>query len=158
MATPIQGPESKLQIRRTFAAPREKVYQAWTERARLEQWMCRDVATHRVKYLELDVRTGGRYVMEVNDSATGDRYVGQGIYRDVRPPERLVFTWAWKKTMPDGTEGALHDETQVTVEFQEQGNSTEVVLTHEFFKTAKEREETNTGWNGCFDALARALA
>ncbi len=119
--------------------------------------MCRDVATHHVKYLELDVRTGGRYIMEVSDSATGEQYLGQGTYREVTRHEKLVFTWAWKKKKPDGTEAPLHSETQVTVEFLERGNFTEVVLTHEFFQTVKEREETNQGWNGCFDALAKVL-
>src|SRR6202046_4487543 len=42
-----------LQIRRTFAAPREKVFRAWTELEALDRWMCRDVPTHEVKYLEL---------------------------------------------------------------------------------------------------------
>ncbi len=119
--------------------------------------MCRDVATHHVKFLELDVKTGGRYVMEVRDTVTGEQYVGQGIYDEVTPPEKLVFTWAWKKRQPDGTEVALHPETQVTVEFWERGSSTEVALTHQFFRTAKDREEHDQGWKRCFDALARFL-
>jgi uncharacterized protein YndB with AHSA1/START domain len=151
------GPEAKLQVRRTITAPRERVYRAWTKQEELEQWMCRDVATHRVKYLELDVRAGGHYVMEVNDLATGDQYLGQGLFRQVTPPEKLVFTWAWRKRQRDGSEVPFHAETLVTVEFWERGSQTEVVLTHEFFKTAKEREETERGWEGCFDALASVL-
>jgi uncharacterized protein YndB with AHSA1/START domain len=46
-----------LQVRRTLAAPREKVFRAWTELEALDHWMCRDVPTHEVKYLELNVRT-----------------------------------------------------------------------------------------------------
>jgi uncharacterized protein YndB with AHSA1/START domain len=117
--------------------------------------MCRDVPTHRVKYLELEVRTGGRYVMEVTDTAAGEEYVGQGIYREVTPPEKLVFTWEWKKRQRDGSEVSLHPETQVTVEFWERGSSTEVLLTHEFFQTEKTARSTEQGWQGCFDALAR---
>ncbi len=78
-----------LQIRRTFTAPREKVFRAWTELEALDQWMCRDVPTHEVKYLELSVRTGGRYRIEVKDPA-GETYLGQGVYREVKPPEKLV--------------------------------------------------------------------
>ncbi len=54
--------------------------------------MCRDVPTHEVKYLELNVRTGGRYRIEVKDPH-GETYLGQGVYREVKPPEKLVFTW-----------------------------------------------------------------
>jgi len=59
--------------------------------------MCRDVPTQRAKYLELEVKTGGHYVMEVTDAASGEVYLGQGTFREVTPPEKLVFTWAWQK-------------------------------------------------------------
>jgi uncharacterized protein YndB with AHSA1/START domain len=119
--------------------------------------MCRDVPTHRVKYLELEVKTGGRYVMEVTDDATGEVYIGHGVYREVTPPGKLVFTWAWKKRQRDGLEVSLEHETQVTVEFWERGSSTEVLLTHEFLKTEKAAKSTEQGWNGCFDMLERCL-
>jgi uncharacterized protein YndB with AHSA1/START domain len=45
MAAPHQKPEYTLQIRRTFAAPREKVFAAWARREQLEKWMCKDVAS-----------------------------------------------------------------------------------------------------------------
>ena len=48
-------------------------------------------------------------------------------------------------------------ETLVTVEFFARGNSTEVVLTHATFGTAKDRDDHNRGWNGCFDILARVI-
>jgi uncharacterized protein YndB with AHSA1/START domain len=116
--------------------------------------MCRDVPSHRVKYLELEARTGGRYVMEVADTATGEEYIGEGLYREVTPPQKLVFTWAWRKRQRDGSEAALEPETQVTVEFWERGSSTEVLLTHEFIRTEKAAKATEEGWKGCFDALA----
>jgi uncharacterized protein YndB with AHSA1/START domain len=124
MATTKQVPETVLEIRRTFAAPREKVYRAWTELEGLGHWMCRDVPTHRVNYSELNVAPGGRYVIEVDDTANGDKYTGRGVYREVKPPEKLVFTWAWTKRQPDGSDLALHPESQVTVEFFERGKST----------------------------------
>lgn len=48
-------------------------------------------------------------------------------------------------------------ETQVTVEFFEQGDSTEILLTQEFFPSTKRRDEDYAGWNACFDALGRYL-
>jgi uncharacterized protein YndB with AHSA1/START domain len=147
----------RFQVRRVFAAPRERVYRAWIEREGLEKWMCLDVPTHRVKYLELEARTGGRYVMEVTDTARGEVYIGQGVYREVTPPQKLAFTWEWKKRLHDGSEAALHPETQVTVEFRERGSSTEVLLTHEFFQTEKTARSTEEGWKGCFDMLERYL-
>ena len=157
MATSQQKSEMRLQVRRVFAAPREKVYRAWIERQALEQWMCRDVPTQRAKYLELEVKTGGHYVMEVTDAASGEVYLGQGTFREVTPPEKLVFTWAWQKRQGDGSLTPLEAETQVTVDFREQGSSTEVLLTHEFIQTEKAARATEAGWKGCFDALAQLV-
>jgi len=159
MATAKQTPEFTVQIKRTFAAPREKVFAAWARREQLEQWMCRDASAHTVIHHQQDIRTGGRYLMEVRDPAKGEIYWGQGVYREVKPPEKIVFTWSWTKATPDGVQ--LHPdspETQVTIEFIARGNSTEVVLTHATFGTAKDRDEHNQGWNGCFDVLATVLA
>ena len=78
-------------------------------------------------------------------------YVCIGTYREVRAPERLVYTWAWESPSPfDG-------ETVVTVEFIDRGDATEVVLTHELFSSEEARDEHEKGWNGVLDQLAKAL-
>jgi uncharacterized protein YndB with AHSA1/START domain len=120
--------------------------------------MCRDVPTQRVNYTELSVRPGGRYVMEVTDSKTGEVYIGSGTFKVVVPPEKIVFTWGWSKRHADGSESVLHPESQVTVELTSRGNSTEMLVTHEFFATGEERQATHTGWNGCFDVLEKTFS
>jgi uncharacterized protein YndB with AHSA1/START domain len=158
MATPQSSPEVSLQVRRTFAAPLEKVFAAWTEPEQLEKWMCRDVPEHTIIHHQQDIRTGGRYRMEIRDPAKGETYWGQGTYREVTPPEKLVFTWAWSKDRPDGP--SMHPgshETLVTVEFFARGDSTEVVLTHTGLGTAALRDDHKGGWNGCLDVLAKVL-
>ena len=98
-ATPSR-PEFLLQLRRTFAAPRERVFAAWAEREKLERWMCRDVAAHTVIHRQQDIRTGGRWQMEIRDAAKKEVYWGQGTYLEVTPPEKIVFTWSWSKEIP----------------------------------------------------------
>ena len=159
MAKPHPAPGFTLQIRRVFAAPQEKVFAAWAQREKLERWMCRDVAAHVVIHHLQDIRAGGRYLMEVRDPAKGETYWGQGRYCEVKPPERIVFTWMWTKDRPEGEN--LHpgsEETRVTVEFFARGASTEVVLTHAVFGTEKLRDDHDRGWNGCFDQLETVLA
>jgi uncharacterized protein YndB with AHSA1/START domain len=122
--------------------------------------MCKDVAAHTVIHHEQDIRTGGCYLMEVRDAGKGEVYWGQGVYLEVKPPEKIVFTWSWKKAAADGSRSEMHpygSETQVTVEFFAHGNSTEVVLTHGVFGSTKLRDEHDGGWNGCFDLLAKIL-
>ena len=152
------GPALTLEVRRTFSAPREKVFAAWTQREQLEKWMCADQGAHKVIHHRQDIRTGGSYLMEIHDSAKKEVYWGQGVYREVTPPEKIVFTWSWTGSAPDGPQ--LHPdspETLVTVEFFVRGNSTEVVLTHATFTTQKDYNDHNQGWNGCFDVLAKLL-
>jgi uncharacterized protein YndB with AHSA1/START domain len=156
MAAAQQESETTLQLRRTFAAPRAKVFEAWTQREKLEQWMCRDEKTHEVKYTELDVRPGGRYMMKII-APKGISYDLGGVFREVKPPEKLVFTWSWKKIPAAAGEQSESGDTLVTVEFFERGNETEVVLTHELTPKAGPREAYDKGWKGCFDILATVL-
>jgi len=159
MATPRTQPALTLQVRRTFQAPREKVFAAWTQRAQLEKWMCGDVPSHKVIHHQQDIRTGGRWRMEIQDPAKNEVYWGQGIYREVTPHEKIVFTWRWTKYTPDGEN--LHpgsEETLVTVEFFARGIGTEVVLTHAVFSSTELRDDHDRGWNGCFDVLEKVLS
>ena len=155
MASSITGPETKVEIRRMFAAKREKVFEAWTQREKLEKWMCR-FPNNGTRYTAFDARPGGTNVMEVT-SADGTMYKQRVTFREIRPPEKLVFTWAWEKFSPSGQKVNEQLETLVTVEFQPRGTFTEVFLTHEGLTDAQARADHNKGWNGCFDALEKAL-
>jgi uncharacterized protein YndB with AHSA1/START domain len=112
-------------------------------------WLCRVTPKHAMKIIELDTRPGGRYRFEVT-TPEGERHVLSGEYRELRPPERLVFTWMW-----DGD--AEFGETLVTVELFARGRSTELVLTHERFTNRTWRDRHSAGWSGCFDLLATEL-
>jgi len=148
--------EPSVQIRRTFAAPREKVFAAWTKRELLERWMCRDVPTQDPKYVELDVRPGGHYAIEIK-TPEGVTYLGQGIFREVRPPEKLVFTWAWTTSPESTTEELQKDESVVTVELFERGSSTEMVFKHEKLSSIQSQKSHKKGWEGCFEMLTKVL-
>jgi uncharacterized protein YndB with AHSA1/START domain len=148
-----------LTVRRTFAAPLEKVFAAWADPDQLKQWMCGDVPSHVITQHVQEIRTGGRWKTEIHDPAKNEVYWGRGVYREVRPQEKIVFTWFWTKDTPDGPN--MHpgsEETVVTVEFFARGDKTEVVLTHSAFATDAQRKDHDGGWNGCFDALEKLLA
>ncbi len=75
-------------ITRTFDAPRDRVWKAWTEADRLEEWWGPKGCSLRV--IKLDLRPGGifHYAMEFQP---GQAMYGRFIYREIVPPERLVF-------------------------------------------------------------------
>jgi len=145
-----------LKVKRTIQAPREKVFAAWTEQAQLENWMCRN-ATNDPRYVAFDMRPGGTNKMEIRIS-DGSVYHQRTTFREIKPPERLVFTWGWDKFSVSGQKLESQDDTLVTVTFYEQGNATELVLKHEFFQSAEMCERHERGWNACFDLLTKALA
>jgi uncharacterized protein YndB with AHSA1/START domain len=151
-----RGEEFLLQIRRHYPPPRERVFAAWADAAQLEQWMCRDQEHHLITHHEQDIRTGGRWRMEVRDPRKNEVYWGQGDYLEVRPPERIVFTWLWMKQEATSDEQQVKNPlTEVTVEFFESGDGTELVLTHRGLATNKSRDEHDEGWQGCLREMEK---
>jgi uncharacterized protein YndB with AHSA1/START domain len=136
-----------LEIRRTFSAPRDRVFRAWTRPEELTKWAA--PGPMQVPTAEVDLKVGGRYRM-VMRGPDGAEHRVSGVYKQVDPPKRLVYTWQWEQT-PDAV------ETVVTVEFRDLGASTEIVLRQEGFSSIDERERHNKGWNGCLDKLGSVL-
>jgi uncharacterized protein YndB with AHSA1/START domain len=155
MADPASAPETKLEVRRMFVAPCEKVFEAWTQRDKVEKWMCR-FPRHETRFTTTDARLGSTNVMEVKNPA-GETFKQSITYRDIEPPKKLVFTWDWQKFSESGAKVDEACNTLVTVEFQPRGAFTEVILTHERLATAEQREAHSKGWNGCFDRLEEVL-
>lgn len=156
-----RGGEFLLQIRRHYPVARERVFAAWADPAQLEQWMCRDQAHHVITHHEQTIRTGGRWRMEVRDPRKNEVYWGKGEYLEVRTPERIVFTWLWLKEAAGSTESTADVKnplTEVTVEFFESGDGTELVLTHRGLPSQKSRSEHEEGWKGCLREMKKLFS
>jgi uncharacterized protein YndB with AHSA1/START domain len=135
---------------RVFAAPRALVFRAWTEPERAALWWA--PRGFEILSCEMDVRPGGSWRMTLR-APGGTIHVKQGIYREITPPERLVFTWKWL----DPARVAGH-ETIVTVSFEEQSGGTRLTLRQAVFETAEIRDDHHTGWSGCMDRFAEYIA
>lgn len=142
-----------LRLSRRFDAPRERVFDAWTNPDVLRQWWAAQ-PTWDTPTAEADVRPGGSYRLAMRDTDSGEIHTLVGEYREVRPPERLVYTWTWD-TNTDAMTGS--ENTLVEVEFHEHGDGTEVVVTHTGFATPELRDMHAHGWNGCLDNLERRV-
>jgi uncharacterized protein YndB with AHSA1/START domain len=145
MAKEQLSPEISLTVRRTFQAPRERVFRAWTNADELARWFAPS-AEYSTKVPELDLKVGGKYKVEMHHKE-GNVNTVAGTYREIRPPEKIVFTWFWEN------DPARH-ESLVTVEFFDRGPSTEILLTHVQLPSAEQREKHAHGWNGCLERLA----
>ena len=137
-------------------SPCQQVLAAWTEREKLEKWMCRDASQSTTRYWDFDIREGGGFRLEnrMPDGIVYKQWIG---YRELKPPKKLVLAWNWERFDAQGKSDGGPHESQVTVEFRDLGDSTEVVLTHEFLPTKELREGVRRGWKGCFNVLERNL-
>jgi uncharacterized protein YndB with AHSA1/START domain len=142
--------DRELVVTRVFDAPRRLVYQAWTDPHRAAHWWG---PQGFVSFsCEMDVRPGGIWRRAMR-SPDGSLHIGHGVYREISPPERLVFTYAWE----DG-EGRPGHETLVTVTFAEHGSKTELTLRQAVFETVTARDEHRVGWTTCLERFAEYLA
>jgi uncharacterized protein YndB with AHSA1/START domain len=149
MAQPTPNDALVLRLSRSFAAPRERVFRAFTSPAQLVKWWGPKGFT--VPACTLDVREGGDW-RTVMRSPEGKDHIVSGVYQEIEPPERLVFTWAWEE------DGARGHETVVTIELFEMPGGTRLELSHERFETEDSLDRHRHGWSSCFDSLEESLA
>lgn len=146
-ASDSESAERELVITRLFDAPRDVVFQAWTEPERLIEWWGPKGFT--TPSFELDLRPGGAWRAHMR-SQEGKDYIHYGVLREIVPPERLVLTFVWEDD-PD-------HEMLVTVTFAERDGRTEMTLRQGPFKAADERTSHEEGWAESLDYLAAYLA
>jgi uncharacterized protein YndB with AHSA1/START domain len=137
-----------LRIERTFQAPAQAVFDAWTNEEVIRRWWH---AAHdwQTTEAEVDLRIGGTVRVVMRDPAKDAEYGGGGQYTEIDPPRRLAFTWIW-----DG-----NDTRQlIEIDFDESDGATTVRFTHRDLWDEEAVRSHEEGWNACFDNLERALA
>lgn len=149
-ATLTTPSDREIRIERVFDAPRDRVWQAFTDPKLVAQWWGRG---HKLVIERMDVERGGhwRFVEHGPDGVHGF----EGRYREVTPTTRLVHTFEW-----DGFPGYVIIET-VTLEDTDDGRTKVVNLS--LFHTTEERDGMlqsgmETGLNESYAALDRLLA
>jgi uncharacterized protein YndB with AHSA1/START domain len=126
-------------VRRIKASP-AKVWAAITRPDQMIQWWGPDAGpTLRA---DVDVRPGGRFSV-VFRLLNGDEHNPTGIYREVVPERKLVFTW----DLPG------ERESLVTFLLKPIDGGTELTLLHEHLPNEAERESHEQGWRGLLDKL-----
>jgi len=137
-----------LRIERTFDAPAQAVFDAWTSEEVLRRWFH---AEHDWETTEaqVDLRLGGSVRVVMRDPYKDVEYGGRGHYTEIDPPTRLVFTWTWD----DDTDR----ETLIELDFEEAEGATTVRLTHSNLRDQESVLSHQEGWSNCFDNLGRTL-
>lgn len=152
---------NELVITRLFDAPRELVWQAWTEPEHFKRWWGPKDFT--CPFCEMDLRVGGRY-LNCMRSPEGRDYWSTGVYREIVPMQRIVCTDAFAdehgNVVPATHYGMSQDfplEMLVTVTFEDQAGKTKITLKHSGLPATAEGQSAQAGWNESFDKLAESL-
>ena len=125
-----------LTLTRRFSAAPEKVYAAWADPQKLVQWFGPGSVEEGSVKADIDLRVGGRY--RISFRAKGNYNEVGGVYREVVPNRRLVFSWAWHST-PER-------ESLVTISIKPEGSGSLVVFNHAQFVDAAARDNHERGW------------
>ena len=144
-------PTTSVRLERTFDAPADAVFDAWTNPEVLRRWWVTD-PSWTTPIAEVDLREGGRWRLSMEDPADGRRYTVAGEYREVRRPERLVYSWCWETGDPPDGHVSI-----VTVDFVEAGGRTTVVLEHALLSSPASRDGHAAGWEACLTSLAERI-
>lgn len=142
---PAVATKPSLTIRRRFNASPAKVYGAWTDPEKMSRWLGPQNVQRVV--VQCDLRVGGRYHIKM--IVPGDEHDVSGVYREIVPNEKLVFTWAWKST-PER-------ESLVTVTISNDDGGCLMTLLHEQFADEDARDRHNAGWTAILDRLEQIL-
>ena len=147
--TPVAAADQQVLITRIFDAPRERVWQAWTDPDDVAAWFGPEhLDTPRDK-VRIDLRVGGRYELTMVRRDNGAEFpVGYDIVELVEP-ELLVLR---SDPMPDV---GMHEPTVVRVELHDHGDKTRMTLTDGPMPSARHAE---AGWRSAFDKLAARMA
>src|SRR5215207_1773830 len=140
----------EITIRRVYDAPRELVWEAWTDPDHLAQWWGKRGWTAVRSTITMDVRPGGVFRV-TSISEDGAEMPSEGVYREVLAPERLV--------LEEPAENAWHEGAVSVVTFTDLGDGrTEMVMRSTIHTTDGARREAEAGLQSALDRLAEHLA
>jgi uncharacterized protein YndB with AHSA1/START domain len=140
-----------IEVSRTFDAPLELLWKAWTEPKHFMNWYGPKGFT--IPTCESDLRVGGRHLWSMS-SPDGRQMYFTGIYKEVVPMERLVFTDSMSDAEGNvmGMGEGMPESMDVTVTFVHADGKTTVTVSH------MGAEHAAMGWEQAFDKLAEVLA
>ncbi len=145
----------ELSISRLIDAPRERLFAAWTDPELLARWFAPRPLTTPV--CEVDPRPGGR-CLTVMRTPEGEEYRNEGVFLEVVPNERIVFTDAFK----EGWQTTPNPFMVGVISLEERDGKTLYTATVRHWSVAdRERHEAmgfETGWNQCLDQLVELVA
>lgn len=149
----------RLTLRRTLNASAAEVFAAFLSADALKHWWA--PAGYEVVHAEVDAQVGGRYWLEMRPLGGSPSVSIHGVFREIDPPKRLVFTHTFEQHSSDepfAATGLTRHHTLVTVGLHIHRGVTEVVLVQEEIPSAEAEGVLRRGWDSILDRLAAYVA
>lgn len=139
-----------LTITRTFPAPPEAVFGAWTTPEHFAVWFGTDAVEVPLDTLTMDVQPGGTWSAVMHLPEDGPQIRWEGAFVEVDPPQRLVMTMT---DQPGADPGA-----PITVDLVPVEGGTEMIFTQVAEGFSEEQlVQLGEGWRGFFDTMEQRL-
>ena len=145
------GDQPSFTIVRDFAAPRAKVWEAWTNPDVMARWFHPETLVTPRESVSVDLRVGGEYTYTMRIPDTGQEFPTAGKYLHIDEPVRLDFTW--------GSPGEVDDAPRVSVALEEIGaDRTRMTFTLTGLPNdSGEDASAYDGWSSAFNELGTEL-
>lgn len=148
----MENTKQSLHFDKKFSAGVSDLYDAWINPSKLKQWW--QPAGNKLANVENDVHEGGKIKYEFEGKDNQKTIVITGQYKEVKPAQRLVYSWNWQLS---GSENAGNNPFELTVEFSGDEKESEIHIT----QTAQDENESiqprEKGWEDELESLHQFL-
>lgn len=140
-----------VEIKRVFDAPRNQVWEAWTDPEQVAEWWGPHHFHVPVESIEIDLRAGGRYYLTMVETQSGNEFPTRFDIVEVRKAELLLFT------SPPEPQFGMPEEITTRVEFADENGGTLVTVVSGPY-TDEMGPNAQAGWGQQFERLDSVLA
>jgi len=158
--------QEELTITRLFNAPRERVWQAWSDPKLIKRWW--GPKNFTAPHVDIDFRVDGKYLLcmrgAVKPGGDEQNFWSTGVYREIIKPEKIAVTDSFADENGNIVPATHYNmnanfplEMMLTVLFIEEEEKTKLILRHSGMPTGTDREMAGAGWNQSLDKLAETL-
>ena len=139
-----------VRVRHKFAAPPERVFDAWLDPNSIGKWMFGPaLRNEKVLSIQMDPRPGGSFSFKVRRQGQDVDHIG--TYQKIERPRRLTFTWR--------VAGESDGDSVVTVDIGPKDNGSELILTHDMDPNwADFAKRTEEAWTKMLNVLDQVLS
>ena len=149
----MENTTQSIQAQKTFSASVNDLYDAWTNPEKLKEWW--KPAGNKLVNVENDVREGGAIKYEFEGDDNRKTIVITGEYKEVKPAQRLVYSWNWQIV---GSDKLSNNHFELTIEFSGEGSGSKIAVTQADEDAEESVHPRKKGWDDELESLSKFLS